>query len=297
MRTGHRTLKRILAGTDFSRPASAAVERAALLAAEQAATLKIVHVTPPVDRAGLRRLGLDRFLKKGPGPVTNRHLDETQAIARAHGAAASVRVMTGNPAVALAEEAARVAADLVVVGCRGERSFRDAVIGTTAERLIERWRGDTLVVRRPPRSPYRAILAAVGLGPLSYSVVRSAVALAADARLYVLHAYLPPFEAKLLSHRAPSSAIAKYRAGARRDAAHKLAELLRRWPVPRDRHVEMIVRHGNPSDLIPGIAARLGADVIVVGKNQSPLEDFLLGSVTKNVVRTASLDVLVSDSR
>ncbi|MCK9463432.1 MAG: universal stress protein [Proteobacteria bacterium] len=297
MEAKQKVLKRILVGTDFSRSASHAVVRAALLATEHSAKLEIVHVTPRLDRAAVRELDVDRSFRTGPDPVIERHLEETRALARKHDVTATIKLLKGGAAATLASEAMRLSADLVVVGCRGERSFKDALIGTTAERVLERWIGDTLVVKDAPKENYGTILACVALAPVSCSVVMSAVALSERARLHVLHAYEPPFEMKLISHHASGETLAKHRAAAKGEAVRGLTELLERCPVPSDRHLERHVRHGGPSTLIPGAAVRYGADVIVVGKNQSVLEEFFLGSVTKKIVRAARTDVLVSDSR
>lgn len=296
MEAKRKALERILVGTDFSRPAAHAVTRAALLAAEHAAKLEIVHVTPRLDRKDLEGLEVDRSFRRGPGAVVEQHLEETRTLARGHGAAATLRLMKGNAAATLAREAARLSADLVVVGWRGERSFKSALFGTTAERLLELWAGDTLVVKHAPRLAYRTILACVALVPVSRSVVTSAVTLSAHARVLVLHVYRPPYEMMLLSHHASPEAIAKHRAARRRESVSGLAELTRQCAVPAGRRLEPIVKYGRPS-AIPGIAVRHGADVLVVGKNQSLLQEFFLGSVTKNILRTASKDVLVSNSR
>lgn len=288
-------IERILAGTDFSRPASHAVLRAVMLAAEHSAKLEIVHVMPRLDRARLRQLGLDRAGSR-PVAVLEEQLAKAQDLAASRAVVATVKLLQGSAPALLAREAARRSADLVVVGSRGARTLKDALIGTTAERLLERWTGDTLVVRNAPRAPYAKILACVALAPVSASVLMSAVALSAHARLHVLHAYTPPFEMMLLSHHAGGEALGRHRAAAKGEAVRGLAELLDRCPVPNDRTLERHARYGDPA-AIPGLAARLGADVVVVGKNQSVIERFFLGSITKKIVRSARADVLVSDSR
>ena len=166
-----KALGQILVGTDFSRTAAHAIVRSALLATEHAAKLEIVHVTPRLDRAGVKRLAVGRSFGKGPGPVLEQHLEDARLLARAHGVAATTRLMEGSAAATLAEEASRLSADLVVVGYRGERSFKDALIGTTAERVLERWTGDTLVVKHAATEPLpRPVLACVTLAPVSRSV-------------------------------------------------------------------------------------------------------------------------------
>ena len=291
-----KVIKRILAGTDFSRPASNAVLRATMLAAEHAAKLEIVHVTPRIDRARLKRLGLGGSTAASSEALLRERLAEAADHARAQGVTVTVQLLKGSAPALLAREAGR-SADLVVLGYGGERSLKKALIGTTAERVLERWTGDTLIVRNAPRRPYETLLACVALGPLSPSVVMSAMALSAQARLHILHAYQPPFEMKLLHHNVGAGAVPKHRAATKREAVRAMAELLDRCPVQGDRHVERHIRYGDPSTLIPGAAVRHGADVIVMGKNLSALEELFLGSVTKKVVRAARTDVLISDSR
>jgi nucleotide-binding universal stress UspA family protein len=300
MEAKRKTIKRILAGTDFSRPASNAVLRAVLLAAEHSAKLNIVHVAPHVDRTWLKHLDLGDLAGCDSDALCKEHLAKAQDLAYAHGVVATVKLLKGSAPLMLANEARRLSADLVVIGHRGEHSLRDALIGTTAERVIERWTGDTLVVKNAPKENYGTILACVALAPVSSSVVMSAVALSDHARLLVLHAYEPLFEMKLISNRASGETLAKHRVAAKQEAVQGLTKLLECCPVPNGRHIERHIRYGGfggPSALIPGAAVHYGADVIVVGKNQSVIEEFFLGSITKKVIRAARRDIVVSDSR
>jgi nucleotide-binding universal stress UspA family protein len=50
---------------------------------------------------------------------------------------------------------------------------------------------------------------------------------------------------------------------------------------------------GEPAEELIGAAARLDADVIVVGRRKSALQRLVLGSVSARVVRRAPCDVLV----
>lgn len=273
-------LKRILAGTDFTHPAASAVLRAAMLAAEHSASLEIVHVT--------RGSG-----QPYPQPLREQLQNQTMALVGRYIADASLRIIRGRPTTTLALEAARFGADLIVVGCRSKRSLKDGLIGTTAERLLERWTGDTLIVRNTPESPYRTILACVALDSASCSVVNSALALSPGARLSTMHAYRPLYEKKLISHHATRKVIRNHRTATRQELARKMAELLEECSVPVERQEETILKYGSPL-LIPDIAARKGADVIVLGKKASAVSEFLFGSVTKRVLRTAVSDVLVA---
>ncbi|HSA23719.1 MAG TPA: universal stress protein [Myxococcota bacterium] len=92
-----KAIRRILAGTDFSRPASQAVLRAVMLAAEHSADLEIVHVAPRVDRARLRRLGLGGLAGACAGELCAARLAQAQDLAYSRGVTATVRLLKGGP--------------------------------------------------------------------------------------------------------------------------------------------------------------------------------------------------------
>jgi nucleotide-binding universal stress UspA family protein len=121
------------------------------------------------------------------------------------------------------------------------------------------------------------------------------LALSTVASLSVLHVYQPRFEKMLFGQHAGSKAIKRNRAIARRELALRAAELVQQCQRPQDRALKIILKHGHPS-VIPDTAKRRGADVIVVGRSTSIIDNFIFGSVTKNVLRSALSDVLISHS-
>lgn len=84
---------------------------------------------------------------------------------------------------------------------------------------------------------------------------------------------------------------------AQRDAAaalaNEVAETLRKTGAT----VETVVETGNPVELIPEIAARRNADLIVMGsRGLSGLKSWLLGSVSDGVMHRAKCPVLIVKS-
>ncbi len=288
------TLRRIVAGTDFTRPASAAVMRAAMLAEEHCAKLRIVHVAPRVSDIELRWLGVKVPKVDSSLTAADARLQETVEQARLIHADVSGKMVTGSPPAMLVAEAKRFDADLIVVGHHGERSLRRVVIGTTAERLMERWGRDILVVRRPTKNAYRRVLVCVALAPASGAVVRSALRLSDRADIHVLHAYEPVFEKLLVKHGVDASAIEEHHRVAVAEASGRIDRLLREIAPTGVRRFKTLLRRGDPFDVIERIARRTLPDVVVLGRNESAIEEFFLGGVTKNVVRTISADVLIA---
>jgi universal stress protein E len=166
------------------------------------------------------------------------------------------------------------------------------LLGSTAERAVERGLCATLVVRAPTRAPYRSALACVALGPSAAPLVQSAAALGPETFVHALHVYEPPFESKLRSYGVDEDALRKHRQTAKRQAQQELGALMRSSPVPSAR-MDVILRRGHPTKTIVRTAERLNCDVIVLGRRESTVDAYLLGSVTKQVLRTTSLDVLV----
>ncbi len=58
--------------------------------------------------------------------------------------------------------------------------------------------------------------------------------------------------------------------------------------------VEGVVRHGNVADVLNGLAADYGVDIIIVGRiGESGLKSLLFGSVTSKLIQLASVPVTV----
>ena len=117
----------VVVGVDFSAGSDAALARAAVLAVRAGAALHIVHVTVPPDgpeHAELQRR-LARFLHGavGAGPTG--------------GAAPTLAVVAGQAVpAALVRYAARVGADVLVVGTHGRSGLDRLLMGSVAEACV-----------------------------------------------------------------------------------------------------------------------------------------------------------------
>ena len=146
--------KRVLLATDFS-AASRGAEAAALsLARSLGAAVSVLHVVelPPgldpkvavhPDRDG-PTLQLGDYVKA----EDRQELERVVAGFRAAGVPVTAAVQIGPVAAAVAEEARRWPADLVVVGTHGRTGLRRVVLGSIAERLVRISPAPVLVVRR-----------------------------------------------------------------------------------------------------------------------------------------------------
>jgi nucleotide-binding universal stress UspA family protein len=286
----------ILAATDLSQHASAAVARAGALASAHDWPLHLAHVIHP----GLLE-SLQVLLGLAPEELGEQHeasvLQAMAALLPATNQSADplsqCSILHGKPAETLAQQARQLAARLLVVGAHGQGFFNALRLGRTATRLIRCSPCPVLVVKQAVAGNYRRVLVATDFFPPSVAALRLARELLPDATIVLLHAVETPFEGKMQHAGVASELIDRYRNDAEREGLTKLHELVAREGLPAD--TEQLTRHGDIARLIVEEAQARDCDLIVVGKHGlGPIEDFLLGSTTLNVLRETDRDVLVS---
>lgn len=279
----------IVAATDFSSAANRAMLRAALIARQLDAELHLLHVTTPQALYP----GLD------VGPADNAALQSTlgeqvEAAARVLRERYGVRVQSiqriGRAHTQIDDYATSVSAGLVVVGTRGKGSLLRLLLGSTASRLLRVRHGPVLLVRGEPVAPYERVLAAVDFFPHSRTVVEWAGRLAGGGQTRLLHVLEPLDESGLRAKGMDGAAILQQRDEMRVIAENLMGNL--RSGVPGE--VESCFEAGYPPSRILESAADWRGELIVLGRQgRGGLEEFLLGSVSKDVTQGADCDVLL----
>jgi len=286
-------MQRFVAATDFSRHASWAAQRAAQLAAQHGTQLELLHVVGEAQLSALREV-----LQAKPEGVANlvedvRHTlkDAAAALAKATGASVVPRVEIGDAQDVIAQQCSD--ADLLVLGARGTSPLRDAILGTTAERLLGRCSRPMLIVKRRPARRYEQVLVALDFSPASEGALRASLRLAPQAALTAVHAYDVPFEGKLRLAGVEEQAIDAYRFRAAEKAIAEIRALGQRISGEQAR-VAHKVGQGYPAHLILEQEQARRADLIVLGKQRRPVvQEFLLGRVARHVLADSRSDLLV----
>lgn len=290
-------LERLLAATDLSAPSRHAAERAALIAKDTGATLRLMHVISDSVLDRLRQLlepsGDDveqRLRQKIDRDVA--HLVEH--IQRTCGLAATAEVVTGALVATIVDRAAACHADLLVLGARGANFMRRLLIGSTAERLVRKSPRPMLVVKQPPHEPYRRLLIAVDFSPSSLAAVRLARAVAPRAERVLLHAYDVPYEDWMRTAEVRDDVLQHYQHVARQRASQELRAFLEAGAMTAA-GVPTAVLKGDATLRILEQELELDCDLIVIGKQgESRAEEILLGSVTKHILQQSQSDVLIA---
>lgn len=285
------SIKSILAAVDFSEDSRQAASRATMLASEHGARLELLHV---INDVSLRAFG-EIFHPADGHAVTiveraERMLDELAPEATA-GKRTALKVKCGQ----VLEEILSAAdlSDMLVIGARGWNPLRDLILGTTATRLLRKCKRPVMVVKRPPRGPYRRVVVPVDFSPHSSASLRMAVLIAPRADIDVVNALDFPFEGNLWLADVGEKEIEDYREQVRRDALARMESLLKEVDGNR-RNISSFVERGDAARTVLSREEELGADLIVMGKHaRSYAGEMLLGSVTRHVLSGSKSDVLV----
>jgi nucleotide-binding universal stress UspA family protein len=286
-------IARVLAATDFSPGATAAVARAASLPLAHDGLLYVVHVMPARVPAKLRgqaeaaaRRGLEVAVASG-----------TLAARRAGNRGLDVRpvLVRGDGYVEIIRHARTRDVDLVVVGLHGRRPLRDLFLGSTAERVVRMSGSPVLVVKRKPTQPYRRPLAAIDVTDTARGGIDVMLRLIDPGTHlgWLVHAYQVPFEG-LMSSALSSTVRAEYHQQWRDKAAAGLRRLASELG-PANLWWKQVLRAGEPGAVILDAVERHRADLVALGTHaRSGVAHALLGSVAARVLRSVPCDVVVT---
>ncbi len=263
----------ILAGTDGSERAEESVRRAARLALLTGATLQVVFV---IDAGRSHDTGAEQEAQAALG--------RAGVLASVIGVDAPPKVLAGDPADALVEDAADHGVDLVCVGPDAGVLGGAIRIGRVAAHVLRHAHCSVLIGREAPASFPSRVLCAVDGSDDSLQAVRTAAALAdqTGAELRLLHVI----------------------AGSARDERTWSLDPDEPNPSELEKAVEAATASGTrpirelaigrPESAIIEAAERGEADLVVVGhRGLSGLSRTLLGSVSEYVASHAPCPVLV----
>lgn len=286
-------IQTLLIATDFSTAAKRAEERAAQLASEHDARLIVLH--------NLSSLGFQRLRERltlgyasTEAQLLKHYQDALQRLADdltgRWQIAVTPLLTVGQAHREISRAAGESGVDLVVVGAMGEHPARALFLGSTAERVVREASAPILVVWNETGEAYSRALVALDLSLHSPTVLEHARRVAPTAHFTVGHAFEVPFEGKLLFAGASQEEIDRYRREEREQALETLHTLTKEMKSIPDIRVE----HGMADVVLPQLIQETAADLVVTGKHgRSEIIDFLLGSLTKHLLRESGRDVLV----
>jgi nucleotide-binding universal stress UspA family protein len=146
-------IKRIVVATDFSEGSDAAMERAFGLAKTLGATVDLVHVLDTAILTAPASLGSMPLVEP---ELLMEQIDEqlTARVEQAHkeGLVCQSDSLDGYPAREIVRHAQKTGADLIVLGTHGRTGVAHVIMGSVAERVVQRATCPVLVIP-PERRP------------------------------------------------------------------------------------------------------------------------------------------------
>jgi nucleotide-binding universal stress UspA family protein len=291
-------LESVVVATDLSEPAGAAAEWVARHFAP-AARLVLVYV---IDASHRHDLSSDR---RSTGisidheyDLAARRLRDAVAALGAVRCAAEIRF--GRPAEEIARASEEFRADLIAVGKHARKSGIFGRLGSTAEELVRRSHVPVLLVAEQSNAAPRTLLAAVNDSHVAPWVVQWARFLAERfaARTTALHVVGASVFTSVLADIEGSAETQEedvpesIRRELLRTADDWLSRLAGHGADRHPLHVDVIF--GDPAEEIIAAAARMDADMIVIGsRGMGRVGSAILGSVASGVLRLAPCPVLV----
>ena len=289
-------IRRIVAATDFSAFSERVVQRAARIAQQRHAEMHLLHVVRPLDLYPGLTLGPDEF-GQSDQDLQQAEQSRLDAMAATLAGQFGIRIhpvtRLGRAHSEIAAYAQEVSADLAAAGARGESTLMDLFLGSTVSRVLRVATCPVLIVRKPADDPYRQVLAAVDFSPVSASVVDHAIGLADGARVDALHVLGSEVEQRLRKAKLAQLDVTDWLARLRTEAGKRLDSLLE--SIENSAAVGRLILPGFPPAAICQCIDDSHIDLVVLGRHGygGGLQDWLLGSVSKDVAFAAACDVLL----
>jgi nucleotide-binding universal stress UspA family protein len=271
---GDRILTRVLAGTDGSPRAEEAVRQGARLASATGAVLEVAFV---VDTGRSHHGDVEREAETV--------LERATALAAEAGLVADTRILAGDPARTLVEEAAEERADLISIGPDAGLIGGTIRIGQVAAHVLREARCSVLIARPAgPGFPTRIACGVDGSDPSAETAGFSAsLADATGAELRLVHV-IPVFRG------GDDEWTLDEGEASPPELEASVASANARGVVPV-REMAM----GRPEHALVKVAGRDGTDLLVVGHHGvSGMRRVLLGSVSEYCSHHAPCSVLIA---
>lgn len=278
---------KVLFATDFSSRSEIALTRAVELAVRFKAGLVLLHVVdddqPASDVATFVNLAEERI------DAIHRGLPEALR------ARARPLVVRGDPFAAIADAAAREAADLVVLGAHRRQALRDIFTGTTAERVIRTGGKPVLMVSAAAAGPHMGAVIGVDFSEGARRAVDAARALGLldNLPICLVHSYRNVAKAQMQYVGLDADRVAKQ---VETDVSKLMSAISAEMPEARlgRKPAKVAIVDADACTAIAQNVETLPADLVVIGaRGLNAVERLVLGSVADAVLRNITCDVLV----
>lgn len=242
-----------------------------------------------------------------PDDLLNLRREETEAALREMGAdpaAVELKILTGNPPIAIIHEVIRNGHDLVVKAAQGpDTGLGGRLFGSTAIKLMRKSPVPVWALKPAPRIRFPKILAAIDPAPAETGDNRlndeilslaAAIARAEKGHLDILHCWRLTGESLLASGRTriAESARRQLRAQREQHARQGVDECLRSHGLEDIAH-QVHLEHGRVERILPAFIESQAIDLVVMGTlSRTGIAGLIAGNTAEKVFHTADCSVM-----
>lgn len=276
---------RMLCATDLTQRSDDAVRRAAMLAKQMNGEVLFVHAVSEVRSGRIMRMKVNR--------AHVRLLSQSERAMRHAPSDAHTAVRIGQPVEAIAAAAEEWSPDLIVMAAPTQRRF-DALIGTTAERVIRATQRPLLIVSEPADEQYEKLVIATDLSENSTHAARTIgrMGLLERAHAWIVHGFDPLNHGLSNQFGALGDNVIERQRQWREAISRQVAQHVRDAGVDR-RRVQILAEPAAPLSAIRNALERARPQLLVIGVSRwFMLKRLIIGSVADQVLRSITCDVL-----
>jgi nucleotide-binding universal stress UspA family protein len=295
------SIKKIIAGTDFSDESTAALAHAVAIAKQQGAELHLVHavqpieLTPPYPPYPIGAASLYAEQNQEIQENARKLLDAEAERLEASGVRVNQSLSTDLPARSLVDAAEELEADLIVVGTHGRRGLSRFLLGSVAQHVVQRAHCDVLVTRgkAPEGGRFNRVLVPTDFSASASAALEQAFELCKDTgKIELFHCWQVPASVGDDWTDMRTEFEQRVRTGSEELAAQSMSHFADK-PATLSFHL----KEGDARHSIQDQLASADYDLVVMGSHgRTGLRRLFLGSVAEATVKHSKVPVYVARS-
>lgn len=282
----------VVAASDLSESSEQVAIRAALIAGQLQIEGQLVHVIQ-ADVLDTVRHWVDgsAAVARLSAQAAAALQAQSERVAEGTGQSLIPQVLEGNILASVLEWTPEDA--LLVLGAKGQFALRDMVLGNTARQVLYRRQGPVLIVKTAATQGYQRVMVATDFSAHALRAVCRARELFPSSPLEIVHVVSDLLENRMSYAAVDEEVVREHKQKTRVRAEQDMRQFVNDAGIDTV-DVTTRVESGDPGRVLPELAEKLGADLIVTGKQgRTAMSDRLLGSVSQHLLQSCAVDVLV----
>ncbi len=280
-------IKRILVGIDVFDKSNAVLKRAFMLAKEHDAFLTIVHAVqvpwlsvPSYFSSEALGVDTDGIRKKLEKKIKTSKVSAKVSY--------NIFIKEGNTDDIILYEAKLTKAELIIIGAHSKSKGLKKLLGTTAQKIVNKSHLPLLVVKMSAKEKYQNILAPTDFQRESSESVKYVQKLCPDTKISAVHS------SETISLGGPYAIegldVVEYNVVAKKYARNDLKDFMKEHSIKKGKIIDGGL---NSKAAIIKYIKKGSYDLVVIGSRNTSGLNALLGSVAATVLKDSPTDILV----